>query len=293
MQAETMFLRRRNAITVIAVCARFNWARGVFKAKIMADVYYRWTKTQVAQCMLAACGLAISGHGLAQSVSLASFSSSGSAMPPAPWRIAVLPTQSKAAVPASRYDITLIDGLKVLRVQTDGSYGNLVHALPGVKLAENTQLRWRWRLDQPLVNADLRQKRGDDSPLKVCLLFDIPLAQLSFVDRSVLGFARSVSGEKLPSATLCYVWDHALPTGTLLNNAYTSRVRMLVLSSGDQRLGQWVTHQRDVAADFKLAFGRESGSNGVPALDGVLVGADSDNAGGQSLAYVGDITLGP
>ena len=68
---------------------------------------------------------------------------------------------------------------------------------------------------------------------------------------------------------------------------------MLVLNSGDKRLGQWVTHQRDVAADFKQAFGRENGSDSLPALDGVLVGADSDNSGGQSLAYVGDITLAP
>ena len=125
----------------------------------------------------------------------------------------------------------------------------------------------------------------------MCLLFDLPAASISLVDRSVLAMARSVSGEKLPSATLCYVWDHLIPAGTLLNNAYTSRVRMLVLSSGDKSLGQWASHERDVAADFKLAFGRESEI--LPRLDGVLVGADSDNAGGQSLGYVGDVTLAP
>ena len=288
-----MFSSHQFATTFIAVCACINSVRTRFRPQSSTGSHYSWAKTRLAQCILAACGLAISGHGVAQSVALPSFSSSDSAVPPAPWRVAGLPAQNKAAVPATRYDITPIDGLKVLRVKTDGSYGNLLHALPGVSLVEKTQLRWRWRLDQPLVNADLRQKRGDDSPLKVCLLFDMPLAKLSFVDRSVLNLARSVSGEKLPSATLCYVWDHALPAGTLLGNAYTSRVRMLVLNSGDKNLGQWVSHQRDVAADFKQAFGRKNGSDSLPALDGVLVGADSDNAGGQSLAYVGDITLAP
>ncbi len=261
---------------------------------------YSLAARSVAKSALAACGWIMAGQVAAQSAPLPLFSTSNVSVPPAPWRITGLPGQGKTretkvpttpVAPISRFDITAVDGQKVLRVQTDSSYGNLVHALPGVNLPEKTQLSWRWRLDQPLVNADLRQKRGDDSPLKVCLLFDVPLAKLSFVDRSVLSFARSVSGEKLPSATLCYVWDHALATGTLLNNAYTSRVRMLVLNSGDKSLGQWVTHQRDVAADFKLAFGRES--EDLPALDGVLVGADSDNAGGQSLAYVGDITLRP
>ena len=259
--------------------------------------------------VMAACGLAAAGQVHAQGVALPAFSAANAGAPPAAWRFAGLPGQSKVSgsknpniigAPATRFDIALIDNQKVLRIQTDASYGNLVHALPGVTLAPGTQLRWRWRLEQPLLTADLHQKRGDDLPLKVCLLFDVPLAQLSFVDRSVLSFARSVSGEKLPSATLCYVWDHTLPAGTLLNNAYTSRVRMLVLSSGDKNLGQWVTHQRDVAADFKLAFGDkgvdkggDKGNDALPPLDAVLVGADSDNAGGQSLGYVGDVTLAP
>lgn len=236
-------------------------------------------------------GVLAVGHVLAQAIALPLFSSTVSSSPPAEWRITGLPSQGKAAVPVTRFDLMPIDGQKVLRVQTDGSYGNLVHALPGIKLAEGVKLRWRWRLDQPLVNSDLRQRRGDDTPLKVCLLFDLPAASLSFVDRSVLAMARSVSGEKLPSATLCYVWDHLIPAGTLLNNAFTSRVRMLVLDSGNKRLGQWTNQERDVAADFKQAFGRESEI--LPRLDGVLVGADSDNAGGQSLGYVGDVTLAP
>ena len=79
------------------------------------------------------------------------------------------------------------------------------------------------------------------------------------------------------------------------HNAYTARVRMLMLNSGDKNLGQWVTHQRDVAADYKLVFSSDKGSQSYSLLplDTVLVGADSDNAGGQSLVYVGDVTLGP
>ena len=291
MSFDLMQSSRLCATDLVAAGARIYCATARFSSNINQLSLCLWAKTRTAQCILVACGLATAGHGFAQSVALPPFSTSDSAVPPAPWRIAGLPVQNKAAVPSTRYDITAIDGLKVLRVQTDGSYGNLVHALPGVMLAPGTQLRWRWRLDQPLLNADLRQKSGDDSPVKVCLLFDMPLAKLSFVDRSVLSLARSVSGEKLPSATLCYVWDHTLPVGTLLNNAYTSRVRFMVLDSGDKRLGQWVSHRRDVAADFKQAFGRES--DAVVPLDAVLIGADSDNAGGQSLAYVGDITLGP
>lgn len=221
-------------------------------------------------------------------VSLALFSSAATGEPPPPWRVVGLP---KVRKPLTQFDITPINGRQVLRVQADRSYGNLVHELPHIMLAAGTQLRWRWRLDEPLLQSDLRQRSGDDSPLKVCLLFDMPLENLSFVDRNLLRVARTASGEQLPAATLCYVWDHALPSGTLLNNAFTSRLRELVVDSGEQRLGQWVTHQRDIAADFRLAFGRESAT--VPPLEAVLVGADADNTAGHSLGYVGDVTLSP
>ena len=286
--------KNQNAIITIAVYARFIWTTGLFIKKTTACSPHCWGNRLIPRCCMAAFSLAAAGHVVAQSVALLPFSASDVGSPPNAWRIAGLPgqgTSAKPVAPITRFDIMSVDGQKVLRMQTDGSYGNLVHALPGVNLGEKTLLRWRWRLERPLTNADLRQRRSDDSPLKVCLLFDLPTAKLSFVDRSVLSLARSVSGEKLPSATLCYVWDHALPAGTLLNNAYTSRVRLLVLDSGEKRLGQWISHERNVAADFKQAFGGESES--LPALDGVLVGADSDNAGGQSAAFVGDITLGP
>ena len=216
------------------------------------------------------------------------FSSAAGTAPPSPWRVVGLP---KAGKPLTRFDLVALDGHRVLRVQTDHSYANLVHDLPDLALVPGMKLRWQWRLDQPLHGTDLRQRAGDDSPLKVCALFDMPLEQLGFVERNLLRAARSMSGEKLPAATLCYVWDASLPAGTLLDNAYSHRLRMLVLDSGEQRLGQWVSHAQDLQADFHRAFGQESST--LPPLMAVLVGADADNTGGQSLGYVGDVTLSP
>jgi hypothetical protein len=195
------------------------------------------------------------------------------------------------AKPLTRFDMTAVDGGTVLRVRSDHSYANLVHDLNDVLLPSGTQLRWRWRLDQPLPGADLRRRDADDTALKLCLLFNPPLESLSPMDRGILAVARSISGEKLPSATLCYVWDNALPAGTLVHNAYTSRLRMLVVDSGTQPGNPWSSHQRDIGADFRLAFGQEY--TALPPLEAVAVGADSDNTGGQSLGHVGDVTLSP
>ena len=100
---------------------------------------------------------------------------------------------------------------------------------------------------------------------------------------------RRISGQYIPGATLCYVWDHRLPAGAEIPNAFTSRVRFVVLNSGDRQLGTWVPHEQDLVGDFLRAFAVDT--NSVPPLIGVLVGADADNTGGTSLAYVGDLNL--
>lgn len=224
----------------------------------------------------------------ATTANLHPFSSANGAVPPAPWRVVGLP---KATKPLTRFDMVPLDGRQVLRVQTDHSYANLVHDLPDLAATPGMKLRWRWRLDQPLRGTDLRQRTGDDTPLKVCALFNMSLEQLGFVERNLMRVARLTSGENLPAATLCYVWDARLTAGTLLDNAFTPRMRMIVADSGELHLGQWIAHSQDLAADFQRAFGKESAT--VPPLQALLVGGDSDNTGGQSLGYVGDVTFAP
>jgi Protein of unknown function (DUF3047) len=206
---------------------------------------------------------------------------SGSASePPAPWRVVGLPKQ---AAPLTRFSLAEIDGKRVLRVEADSAYGNLVHPL------ENTRagmLSWRWRVDQPPSGADLKRKSGDDVALKVCAFFDMPMAQVPFVERQLLRIASSRTGEKLPTATLCYAWDAALPQGTLLHNAYTQRVRYIVTHGTPK---SWREETHDLAADFRRAFGDESPD--VPALAAIVIGADSDNTGSRSIGYVADLHL--
>ncbi len=220
------------------------------------------------------------------------FSTATDAVPPSPWRAVGLP---KDKAPLTRMDIATLDGERVLRLASSKSYGTLSHALPSLSLSPQATLRWKWRLDQGLPAADLRRKDGDDSPLRVCALFDLPLENLGLVERSLMRIARSISGEPLPAATLCYVWDHQLPVGVELANAYTRRVRFIVLNSGEGQLGSWVTHERSVMADFLRVFKSDLGpnANNAPPLIAVVVGADSDNTGGASLGYIGDLVLKP
>jgi hypothetical protein len=227
-------------------------------------------------------------RGQASDTMIVQFSAAKTDRAPAPWRAVGVPG---GKIPLTTFVLTELDGQRVLRVEALKSYGTLVHALPHRTPDPAVQLSWRWRLDKGLQGTDLRQRAGDDSPLKVCASFDLPLDKLGLIERSLLRFARAASDEVLPSATLCYVWDANLPPETLLPNAYTARVRMLVLNSGNQTLGSWVAHTRNVVADFRMAFAGEFDT--VPPLTAVLVGGDSDNTGGHSIGYVGDVSIKP
>jgi hypothetical protein len=210
------------------------------------------------------------------------YAAAGSA-PAAPWHSAGLPQQAK---PFTKFSVVELDGKRALRVEAVESYGNLVHSLQIEKATQ--KLSWRWRVEVLNTAANLRVKEGDDSALKVCALWDLPLENVPFVERQIMRIARAKTAEPLPAATVCYVWDARLAEGTELDSPYTHRLRYVVLRSGDKPQ-QWLSERRDIGADFLKLFGSESAT--LPPLIGIAVGADADNTHGRSLGYVADLLL--
>jgi hypothetical protein len=143
-------------------------------------------------------------------------------------------------------------------------------------------------VDKPLSSADLQSRQGDDVALKVCALFDMPRAAVPFVERQLLRLAESRTGQSLPTATLCYAFDPSWPSGSVVPNAYSRRVRYITLGTTPRA---WQDVSRDLAADFVRAFGDETTT--VPRVRAVAVGADADNAGGESLGYISDLEWTP
>lgn len=186
--------------------------------------------------------------------------------------------------PDTRYQLVEDGGSVVLRADAQASMSGLAHSFnPPVNAA---RLHWRWRIAAVPVKADLNTRAGDDYAARVYVLFDYPRERLSLLDRTRLALAEAIYGQPLPTAALNYVWDNRAPVGTVRPNAYTDRARMLVLESGNARAGQWVEESRDLAADFRAAFG-----DAPPPIAGIAIATDSDNTGETLTAWYGDLKL--
>lgn len=212
------------------------------------------------------------------------------------WRVVGLPARQRQ-VPLTAFEPGQVDGHEGIRVVTDASYGTLVHTLPGSVMPVR-RLTWRWRLDQPLVGGtaapDILSRNGDDAALKVCAFFDHPMDQVPFLERQLLRMARSVSGEDLPTATVCYVWDSTYQAPVQAANPYTRRVRFISLQGRSAPLSRWITESRDLGRDFLTLFGEEHSSDApLPRITRIVIGADSDNTGSKSLGWVADLRWQP
>lgn len=204
----------------------------------------------------------------------------GQALPPR-FRIVTIP---KVAV--NKFSLVADDGKTVLRVDSDNSAGSVALPLAANRAAGSNTLEWRWKVSRFLEKADMDNKLGDDFSARVYVFFDVPLASMSFVDRSKIRLARMVAGADVPTAALCYVWDNKRRIGHTAWSPYTDRVRMIVLQSGQARMNEWMQESRDVAADFREAFGFDA-----PAVTGVAVGNDTDNTDDKVTTWFGDVAF--
>jgi len=187
--------------------------------------------------------------------------------PPAPWRL----VQFDKKIPATQYRVHEWDGITAIEAVADKSMALLARPV-AVDLAATPVLCWRWRIDAPLISADMAKKAGDDYAARVYLSFRLASSDMSIGTRMKLKLGRQIYGADTPDAALNYVWDNRYPVGTARWNAYTDRARMIVVQSGAQNAGQWVVAQRDILADFTAAFAVQP-----VQLTSLAIASDTDN----------------
>jgi len=129
-------------------------------------------------------------------------------------------------------------------------------------------LTWRWKVIKLPADGDVREPARDDQAAQVYLIF--PRWPSPRINSDVVG----------------YIWDSRAPVGVTLTSHQAANVKLMVLQSGGERLGQWLQEERNVYQDYVALFQREP-----PRIGKVAVMVDSNNTRSQAEAFIEDLTF--
>ena len=183
------------------------------------------------------------------------------------------------------YRLEKYQGRTVLAANSKTSASGLAVKLRP-RSAQNLWLQWEWKAVGAIPQADNADSQHDDAPLRILVAFDGNKSKLPLKEKLTFEMASLISGQEMPYATVMYIWSGKNVVNTVLNNAHTSRVKMIVVDSGWDSLGEWRKHERDLAADYKLAYGEAPGN-----VIGIALLTDTDNTKSETRALYGDIEL--
>lgn len=185
----------------------------------------------------------------------------------------------------TEYALVVDRGRLVLHARAVGASSGLMQKVD-IDPMQKPRLNWQWRISGLVESADNSDRTLEDAPARIILGFDGNKDALPFSDQIMFETARLVTGHDFPYATLMYIWGRKAPVDTVIPNARSGRIKMIVAATGAEGVGKWHTLSRDIVADYERAFGETPGK-----LIGVGVLTDTDNTGETVEAWYGDISL--
>jgi hypothetical protein len=133
-------------------------------------------------------------------------------------------------------------------------------------LLEYPILRWRWRPVVFPTGSNERIKSGADSVLGI------------YVVLRGLPFVKAIK----------YLWSDTLPVGAEFDSPYSAGTKMIVVRSGRELGGTWVTEERNVLLDCERFFGKEEEH---PTAQGIAILTDSDDTHSRAVGDYAEISF--
>jgi len=124
-------------------------------------------------------------------------------------------------------------------------------------------LTWRWKVTALPARGDFRNSSRDDQA-----------AQL------FVAFSRTKA--------IVYIWDSTAPEGTVGEAAAPPFVdiKAIVVRSGPDKTGRWITEKRNIFRDFLLVFGQEP-----PHVRGIRIQINSQHTRSSAESYFADVSF--
>lgn len=102
-----------------------------------------------------------------------------------------------------------------------------------------------------------------------------------------MNMAKLIGGWEIPFASLQYIWEADAKPEAVIPHHTVSRIKKIVVRSGEPGLRQWLSFERNVREDFRRAFaGEEPGE-----IESIGIMTDTDSLGGTARTCYADLVL--
>lgn len=124
-------------------------------------------------------------------------------------------------------------------------------------------LTWQWKVTQLPPRGDFRHTSTDDQAAQVLVAFD---------DRHIIS----------------YIWDTTAPQGTMASASFIPLVHIfaIVCRSGGTDANRWLQETRNLADDYRKAFGKTP-----PHVKGLRLQINTQHTGSSAESYFGEVAF--
>ncbi|GEM_PF-380464 len=168
------------------------------------------------------------------------------------------------------YTIEKDSGISCIRA-TSNNAASALYCKVKLDPKKNPVISWKWKVSKFPVKSmaeSLENQKEDDYAGRVYVIF---LAKFF-----------------LNSKVIEYVWAENIPAGTNGTSSLSKNIKLIVVRSGPDKKGEWISETRDIISDYRMMFGQ------MPEHDvgAIAVMTNTDNTQTSAEALYGDITLG-
>lgn len=144
-------------------------------------------------------------------------------------------------------------------------------------------INFEFKVTNIIKGADLTKKKGDDAPARLYVFFEYDEEKAGFFEKAY----RKYSGNKADGKAIVYIFGSSVKKGAVIENPYSDLFIQIVVESGEENVGKYVSHRRNVYEDFKKHFKDDP----PKTISSIAIMTDTDNTGGSATGYFREIYL--
>lgn len=183
------------------------------------------------------------------------------------------------------YSIADQEGTTCLKARSAGSSSAMV-CNREFNVYRYPVMRWKWKVSNVYAKGDIGNRRGNDSPARLYVMFKYNPEKAGFFTKLKYSIAKKIYGRYPPRYALCYVWANRRHRQRIITSPGFGDIKYVLLEAGNGEVGKWRAEEVNVLQDFKEAFGKTP-----PAIADISFMDDSDDTGGHSTAWLASLEV--